>query len=122
MLLHCSISWCQINNSSFPSTGEATITITIDTVRIINAKLIERNYLLELCKQQDSIISLNKKYIEEQNKVIKDFQNKIIDYNRINENLQKEYERQRKRTIIISTVGGTIITGCVIGIIVGALK
>ena len=121
MLLHCSTSWCQTNSSS-PSTGKATISITIDTIRIVNAKLIERNYLLELCKQQDSIIALNKQYIEEQNKIIKDFQNKIVDYNRINENLQKEYEKQRKRTIIISTVGGTIITGCIVGIIVGSLK
>lgn len=122
MLLIYSISWCQ-NNDYFP-TGEnqLEVVIPINVIKNANAKLIERKYLLELNEQQDSIIILKDKYITEQSKIIKDFQNTIIEYNKLNENLQKELKKQKQQTIIISSIGGTIIVGCLTGIVINILK
>lgn len=93
-------------NNVFPSTGEdlqdsCKVLIPISYIKLANSKLIERNNLLLINKQQDSIIVLKNKYIQEQYDIIKDFQNKLNEENNINNKLKDKLEKDRKRNNII---------------------
>lgn len=58
-------------------TDTTIVTVPIDLIKDANAKMIERLYLFEIINQQDSIINLKNKYIENQNKLIIDNQIQI---------------------------------------------
>lgn len=108
LLLNCSISWCQNNDTNFTSTGEfiksdTLVTIDINSIRKANVLMIERNYLLDITTEQDSIICLHKLYISQQDSIINDFQQRVIKNNKINEDINKAYERERRKTIILGT-------------------
>lgn len=108
LLLNCSISWCQNNDTNFHSTGEfiksdTLVTIDINSIRKANVLMIERNYLLDITTEQDSIICLHKLYISQQDSIINDFQQRVIKNNKINEDINKAYERERRKTIILGT-------------------
>ena len=93
-------------NNVFIPTGEdlqdsCKVLIPISYIKLANSKLIERNNLLLINKQQDSIIVLKNKYIQEQYDIIKDFQNKLNEENNINNKLKDKLEKDRKRNNII---------------------
>lgn len=122
MLLSCSKSYASNLNDSIPSTGkivlsDTTITISIDYIRLANAKMIERNYLLNITNEQDSIIFMKDKYINEQTKIITDFQKRVSDANKINEAVRKDLEKQKRKTKIIGWFAGAAIIGVIVGII-----
>lgn len=122
MLLSCSKSYANNLNDSIHSTGEVilsdtTVTISIDYIRLANAKMIERNYLLNIINEQDSIILMKDKYINEQTKIITDFQKRVSDANKINEAVRKDLEKQKRRTKIIGWSAGAAIIGVIVGII-----
>ena len=122
MLLSCSKSYASNLNDSILPTGEillsdTTITISIDYIRLANAKMIERNYLLNITNEQDSIIFMKDKYINEQTKIITDFQKRVSDANKINEAVRKDLEKQKRRTKIIGWSAGAAIIGVIVGII-----
>ena len=116
LLLNCFTSSLMADNDTIPlraSNHNDTINaiIPIYTIKGANAKLIERLYLIDINNEKDSIIELNKLYINEQYNIIKDFQNKIVDHNNINNNLKKDIERQKLKTnIFIGTTSALIIT------------
>ena len=61
VLLSCSTSWCQNDNSTIPSTGELTATpdsvlIAFDDLRKANAKMVELKYEKEINDSLRSII------------------------------------------------------------------
>ena len=61
VLLSCSISWCQNDNATIPSTGELTATpdsvlIAFDDLRKANAKMVELKYEKEINDSLRSII------------------------------------------------------------------
>ena len=61
VLLSCSISWCQNDNATIPSTGELTTTpdsvlIAFDDIRKANAKMVELKYEKEINDSLRSII------------------------------------------------------------------
>ena len=61
VLLSCSISWCQNDNATIPSTGELTATpdsvlIAFDDLRKANAKMVELKYEKEINDSLSSII------------------------------------------------------------------
>ena len=61
VLLSCSISWCQNDNATIPSTGELTaspdsILIAFDDLRKANAKMVELKYEKEINDSLRSII------------------------------------------------------------------
>lgn len=63
--------------SDIPFTGseqqaDTTITISISEVREINKKLIERKYLKEIVAHQDTIISTQAEYINEQKRIVEE--------------------------------------------------
>lgn len=116
MLLSCSNSYCQVSaNNSSTGKGIQTDTIvpiSIKFIREANAKLIEREYLLEVNKHQDSIIILNKSYIAEQGVIIKDFQNKVVNLNESNNNLKKSLDNQRSANKLLTgiSVGAIVVS------------
>lgn len=127
MLLNSFMSWCQSNTTSIISTGEninsdTIINIPITYIRKANILMIERNYLLDITEQQDSIISLHKLYISEQDSIINDFQQRIIKNNKINEDINKAYEKERKKTIIFGTTTGVLAAIVATTILINSLK
>lgn len=79
--------------------------------------MIERNYLLNITNEQDSIIFMKDKYINEQTKIITDFQKRVSDANKINEAVRKDLEKQKRKTKIIGWSAGAAIIGVIVGII-----
>lgn len=116
MLLLCLKSFCQINPSN-SSTGkglqtDTIVPISIRYIREANAKLIEREYLLEVNKHQDSIINLNKSYIAEQSAIIKDFQGRVVTLNNANANIKESLDRQRSANKLLTgiSVGAIVVS------------
>lgn len=96
--------------------SDSIIEIKLELIREANAKLIERKYLLKINNQQDSIIKLKNDYINEQNTIIDTLQNKIINNQIINNNLQRDIKKQNNK-IKTYSVGGFLI-GVIIGLII----
>ena len=122
MLLICLKSYAQQINDSTSSTGrvlksDTTVTINIGYIRLANIKMIERNYLRSIVKEQDSIINMKNKYINEQQKIIIDFQKRIDSANKLNEAVKRDLEKQKTKNKIIGYSAGTAIIGLIIGII-----
>lgn len=122
VLLSCLKSYASNRNDSVPSTGsqikaDTTIIIDIEYIRIANAKMIERNYLIDITNQQDSIIDMKDKYINEQQKVIADFKKRVTDANKLNEVIKNDLDKQKRKNKIIGYTAGAAILGVVIGII-----
>ena len=95
--------------------SDSVVVVKLELIRQANAKLIERNYLLQINKEQDSIISYKNDYIKEQYKVIDTLQNKIGKYQYLTNDLNTELKDKRKKIITYS------ISCAVVGIIVGLL-
>ena len=107
-----------------PSTGginrtdTSLVTIPIKYIHLANQKLIERQYLIEVNNQKDSIIIDYKKYVAEQEKSIKSFQDRVSDYDKINKDISKRLERQRKTSLICGSVAAASIAAIVIAAII----
>ena len=123
MLLSNSMNLLGQTNDSIPSTGNYTkadttvATIQIYLIKQANAKMIERLYLIEINNQQDSIIDMKDKYINEQQSIITNFQKRITDVNKLNESIKKDLDKQKKRNKIITYGAGGVIFGLIIGLI-----
>lgn len=75
--------------------------------------MIERKYLMDINKQQDSIILLKDKYIKEQSIIINDFKQKIIAANDLNKSITDSLNKQIRYNLIMLSVGGGIILGLI---------
>ena len=110
-------------NSNTPSTGnllkaDTTVAvIPIELIRQANVKMVERLYLIKINNEQDSIIDMKDKYINEQQKVIVDFQKRIDDTNKLNKKIQTDLEKQKIKSKIIGYSAGAVIVGLIIGLI-----
>lgn len=107
---HPYTGWCQ-------KTDTANIAIPIYNLRQANIKMLERLYLLEVNKQQDSIIRLKDYYINEQNKIISDFQDKVYNVNQVNVKLNENIEKYKRRNKIIGYSASAGIIALLIGLI-----
>lgn len=111
------LSYLESLSMNNPSTGrelqDTTITITIDEVREINKKLIERKYLLNIVNEQDSVIKYQDNYINEEKRIVKELQDqltsKVIFQNQLNNTL--------KRQKVISVCLGVSLAISIIGIL-----
>lgn len=94
----------------------ANVVIPISYIKSANAKLIERLYLKQAIIKKDSIILLKNNYINEQSIIIKDFQNRVNDVNKINLNLQKDIVKKDRRifTWKCISVAAIVTTGVVL--------
>ena len=123
MLLSSSMNLLGQTNDSIPSTGDYTkadttvATIPIYLIKQANAKMIERLYLIDINNQQDSIIDMKDNYINEQHNIISDFQKKLNSANKINKDMTKALDKQKKRSRIIAYCGGISIIGLIISLI-----
>lgn len=125
-LLGHSISWSQ-NNINNSSTGgllvpDTTIEVPISVVRIINKKFIERKYYMNIADAQDSVIDLQKSYIEEQRYIIGDLQSRISEANRINCNIRDECEKRKKKEIIFGCAALTFATTTIVATFICIFK
>ena len=100
------------------SSDTAVAVIPINLLKKANVKMIERNYLININKEQDSIIIMKDKYINEQQKIITDFQMRVDNTNKLNESIKLDLERQKRKNKIISYGAGGVIFGLLIGLIV----
>ena len=126
LLLNCFIN-LQANDITSPDSivlftgqqicSDTLITVPINIIRKANDKMIERKYLLKVNAAQDSIICLNNDYIIQQDSIIFDLKNRILKTNKINEDLQKQYEKERKKKIIYGSVAGGLAVGIVVSVV-----
>lgn len=123
LLLSCLENLQAVTNDSIPSTGgvecsdSAVVAVPIVLIKKANAKMIERNYLLLITNGQDSIIAMKDKYINEQQKIITDFQKRVDTAVKFNESVKKDLEKQKAKNKIIGYGAGAAILGLIIGII-----
>lgn len=96
--------------------------VSINDIRKANAIMIERKYLANIVNEQDSIILYYKDYTIIQDSIIKDFQNKLVMTNEVNENLRKQYERERVKKIIFGTTAGAFAATTLVCILISSLK
>lgn len=113
----------QTNKPIAPSTGKqlqsdtGKVSVPISYIKDANAKLIERVYLLEVNKQQDSIINLNKLYIDEQSFIIKDFQGKVITLTNNVNTLNKSVASYKQHNAILKGISIVGIAGVILAFI-----
>lgn len=116
--MSCLKGWCQNNDDSPFLRGEAdssnVVSISINDIKSANVKLLERKMLLEITTEQDSIIAFKDSYILEQERIIKDFQNRITESNDINNDLAKSLDRQKKITYVVGGVAGAALLTTVV--------
>lgn len=89
----------------------------MNIIRQANDKLIERKYIIKINEAQDSIISYKQQYILEQDTIIEDLKGRILEANRINEELQKQYAKERNKKIIYGAIGGGVAVAAVASIV-----
>lgn len=124
MLLNNLQSLVLANDNVIPSTGDliqtdtAVAAIPIYLIKQANVKMIERLYLLEINKQQDSIIQLKDKYINEQQLIINNFQNKIIKANDLNNNIKNELDKEKTKTKIFGGIAGASVLAIIISLFI----
>lgn len=124
LLLCCFKSWCQNKVSELSFTGEIqlapdnTCIVPIKLIKQANIKLIERNSFTKVMQEQEDIIKLQKLELKEYSVIVGDMQNRIVSYNTINNNLNKQIEQYKKRNkILIGTSCGVIAVAALILII-----
>ena len=95
----------------------AVAVVPINLLKQANAKMIERIYLININKEQDSIIIMKNKYINEQQKIITNFQIQVDNANKLNESIKLDLERQKIKNKIICYGACGVIFGLLIGLI-----
>lgn len=98
------------------------VAVPISYIRLTNEKLIERKYLIEISNEKDSVIDRYRLYCIEQRDIIEDIQRDIQKANEINNKLQTKLNKEKQKTIIISSVTGGVIVGSLITIVALSLK
>lgn len=123
LLLNCFIGYAQMNKNILP-TGEIKLSdtikviIPIEYIKNANAKMIERLYLLRITNEQDSIILMKDKYINEQQKIIADFQQRVKEANKINQQVNTDLVKQRSKLKTICWGSGSVIVALLIGLLI----
>lgn len=111
-------------NKNILPTGEIKLSdtikviIPIEYIKNANAKMIERLYLLRITNEQDSIILMKDKYINEQQKIIADFQQRVKEANKINQQVNTDLVKQRSKLKTICWGSGSVIVALLIGLLI----
>lgn len=126
LLFNCFLNLQASEQDSVPFTGEqfiedTCVSVPIKFIRSANDKMIERKYLLKVTEAQDSIIVLNKKYILQQDTIIDDLQNRILECNRINTDLQNSYKKERNKKIIYGSIAATLAVTTITSVVLIAV-
>ena len=100
VLLSCSTSWCQNDNTTIPSTGELTasndsVLIAFDDLRKANAKMVELKYEKEI---NDSLRSI----IKNDDIIMREYSSNV--------DALKKQVKQVKRQRNLAVGGGILVT------------
>lgn len=98
------------------------VSVPISYIRLTNEKLIERKYLIEINNEKDSVIDKYRLYCIEQRNIIENIQRDVQKANELNNKLQTKLNKEKQKTIIISSVTGGIVVGSLITIVALSLK
>ena len=93
--------------------ADTSVTLNLEQIKQINAKLIEREYYKDLNDLKDSLIIQKDKYIIEQNIIIGECRKEVVNTTVLNEKLSKNIKTYKTVTIIGS--------GCIIGLLIGLI-
>ena len=97
---------------------DSTCIVPIKLIKQANVKLIERNSFIKIIQEQEDIIKLQKLELKEYSVIVGDMQNRIVSYNTINNDLNKQIEQYKKRNrILIGTSCGVVVVAALILII-----
>ena len=98
------------------------VAVPISYIRLTNEKLIERKYLIEISNEKDSVIDRYRLYCIEQRDIIENIQRDVQKANELNNKLQTKLNKEKQKTIIITSVTGGVIVGSLITIVALSLK
>ena len=120
MLLYCS-SNLQANDDITSLRGSNSedslkVLIPIANIRNANAKLIHRNYLIQIVNNQDTIIREQQKIIDTLYTINKNYQYDNLHLAILNNNIEEELDRKNKTIIKSITISSVI--GFILGIII----
>lgn len=96
------------------SVSDTLVSVPISDIRSANIKMMERKMYRELVAQKDTVIAFKDSYIAEQESIIKDFQERVVQYDEINSEIAKSLERQKKVTYIVGGVAGAALITTVV--------
>lgn len=123
MLLNCLKSWSQINNVDSLYRGlniedTAVVNIPIKYIKKANIKLIERNYLIEVNHEKDSIIAFQNRYIHIADSINDVILTDNINIRNINRNIEYSLSKEKKKNKILQIGVGSVVIGTIIAILV----
>lgn len=111
MLLNCFLTWSQ--NDSLTgrlSQSDTLVFIPISAIRSANTKLIERNSLLDIVAEQDTIINNYMKIVELKDKNISIYEYEYDKLNKVNQDLSNSFARRKNMNyILLGTTSISII-------------
>ena len=121
MQLCCLNSLQASNNDTIPLRGNnyedsLEVLIPIANIRNANAKLIHRNYLIEIANNQDTIIKEQQKVIDTLYVINKNYQYDNLHLMMLNNNIEEELNRKNK--VIFRSISVSAIVGLVLGLII----
>lgn len=127
LVLNCMSSYSKNDSTCSPVEeivfiDSCNVSVPISYIRLTNEKLIERKYLIEISNEKDSVIDRYRLYSIEQRNIIEDIQRDVQKANEINNKLQTKLNKEKQKTIIISSVTGGVIVGSLITIVALSLK
>lgn len=94
-----------------------TVAVPISVIKKANERLIQRKYLISIYYEQDSIIRYKDDYILHQEDIINDMQNKIVNCNQLNKELNQSLEKQKKTNKVVIYSGVGVAAGLLIGVL-----
>lgn len=118
LMLLCCLNSLQANDEDiFHLRGSShkdsvSVLVPIANIRNANAKLIERNHLIAIVHEQDTIINEQQRVIDTICVINKNLQYDNLHLMILNENIENEIDRKNKvifRSITISSIVGLII-------------
>lgn len=110
-------SWCQRINNDFPLRGinhsDTTeyAKVPVSYIKKANVKLLERKYLLKINNEKDSVIQYYTSYVNNQNIIIIELNKNYIDVQNLNKTIQKDLDKQKNKTKVLTytTVGAITV-------------
>ena len=123
LLLNCLKSWSQINNECSLYGGlniddTTIVNIPISYIKKANVKLIERNYLIKINNEKDSIINMQANYMVAADSNIVNLINDNIHAVYINRHLEASLNKKKKENSYLKIGIGGIVVGIITAIII----
>lgn len=121
MLLFCLNNLQANDNDTIPLRGSyfddsLKVLIPITNIRNANAKLIERTYLIDIVKNQDTIINEQRKLIDTLYIINKEYQYDNLHLRILNSNIEDELNRKNK--VIFNSITISAVVGFILGLII----